>query len=453
MTIRNRLTFLFTAIVSALLLLFGIVLYIVAGAHRESEYQERLRAEALTSAELLFGRQAISPQLFKLLDKNHMTVLNDEEIIIYNYRNQIVYESGTDYLSVPKEQLDRIRLDGDVYWRVGNREIVGVLFANRYDRLVVLASAVDKYGFSKQWNLAVMLISGWFLSTLIVFGAGRFFAGRALQPIRRVIAGIDTITASQLSTRLTEGSDADEIAQLAGRFNQMLDRLEDAFRLQRTFVSNASHELRTPLTVITGQLEVALLAGDSEVELRTMIQSVLDDVRDLNRLTNGLLSLANISVDESSVVLGPVALDELVWQTRSDLLRLRGEGVIAVEFGPNASANWQVTGSEPLLRTALFNLMENGLKFSPDHRVSVRLTSDNDGFLMLTVHNYGPAISAAELPDIFKPFRRGSNGQHVAGHGIGLSLTQRIVQLHRGRLSVQSDIATGTTFTLTLPLS
>ncbi len=453
MTIRNRLTLLFTAIVSGLLLLFSIVLYIVAGAHREREYRERLYAEAFTSAELLFGKQAISPQLFKLLDKNHMTVLNEEEIIIYNYRNQIVYESGTDYLSVPKERLNQIRLEGDVYWRVGNREIVGVLFTNRHNRLVVLASAVDKYGFSKQWNLAVLLTGGWFLATLIVFVAGRFFAGRALQPIRRVIAGIDTITASQLSTRLTEGSDADEIAQLAERFNQMLDRLEDAFRLQRTFVSNASHELRTPLTAITGQLEVALLAGDSEEDLRTMIRSVLDDVRDLNRLTNGLLSLANVSVDESAVKLGPVALDELVWQTRSDLLRLRAEGIIAVELGPNVSANWTVTGSNSLLRTALFNLMENGLKFSPDNRVSVRFTTDDSHFIVITVHNNGPAIPATEMPDIFKPFRRGSNGQHVAGHGIGLSLTQRIVQLHRGRLSVQSEAEEGTTFTLTLPLS
>lgn len=280
--------------------------------------------------------------------------------------------------------------------------------------------------------------------------AGRFFAGRALRPIRRFIAGIDTITASQLSTRLPEGPDADEMAQLAQRFNQMLDRLEDAFRLQRTFVSNASHELRTPLTAITGQLEVALLAGDNEADLREMIRSVLEDVRDLNRLTNGLLSLAKVSMDESAVTMAPVALDELVWQTRADLLRLRPEGNIPIVLDPNSSANWQVHGSEPLLRTALLNLMENGLKFSPDHRVAVRLSYDARSYL-LRFHNTGTEIPASELPDIFKPFRRGSNGGQIAGHGIGLSLTQRIVQLHRGRLSVQSDAQAGTTFTLALP--
>jgi len=449
-TIRNRLTLLFTAIVSGLLLLFGGVLYVVAEQQRQREFHERLRAEATTSAELLFGRQAISPDLFKLLDKNQMTVLNQEEIIIYNYKNQIVYESGTDYLTVTPTQLNQIRLDGEVYWRMGRREIAGVVFVERSNRMVVLASAVDMYGFRKQRSLVLLLAGGWGLATLIVFMAGRFFAGRALLPIRRFIAGIDSITASQLSTRLNEGTDADEMAQLTQRFNQMLDRLEDAFRLQRTFVSNASHELRTPLTAITGQLEVALLAGDSEDDLRHMIGSVLDDVRDLNRLTNGLLSLANVSLDESAVKLSAVSLDELIWQTQADLRRLRPEGTIAVSLGLNERGVWLVNGSESLLRTALLNLIENGIKFSPDHHVAVQLTADGSLFL-IQIHNSGPAIPETELADIFKPFRRGSNGQHIAGHGIGLSLTQRIVQVHRGRLAVQSDPVAGTTFTLTLP--
>lgn len=454
MTIRNRLTLLFTAIVSGLLLGFCVVIYLVSERHRRNEYRERLHAEAFTSAELLFGRDTTGRQLYKLLDKNHMTVLNEEEIIIYNYRNQLVYESGTDYLDVPKKRLDQVRLDGEVYWRVGPREIVGVRFGERTNRLVVLASAADKYGFSKQRNLAGLLAAGWLLSVLIVFGAGRIYAGRALRPIRRILERIDTLTASQLDQRLAEGSDNDELTQLARHFNRMFDRLEDAFRLQRTFVSNASHELRTPLTAITGQLEVALLADEDLGELRATVRSVLEDVRDLNQLTNGLLSLANVSLDESAVAMGPVALDELVWAVRADVLRLRPNYGVTVTFEnlPEHQLDLHVTGSEPLLRTALFNLMENGGKFAPDHRVGVRLTVE-PGLFVVGIHNEGPPIEAGELPEIFKPFRRGSNGMAVAGHGIGLSLTQRIVQLHRGRLTVESGTERGTTFTLFLPQS
>lgn len=452
MTIRARLTLLFTAIVSGLLLLFCLIIFGFAERYRQNEYRQRLREEALTCAELLFGTETISPELFRLLDRNDITVLNEEEIIVYNYLNQIVYESGTDYLSIKPDILDRVRLEKETYWREGEREIAGVLFTDRFNRFVVFASAVDKYGYSKQRNLGLILAAGWLLATVVVYAAGRYFAGRALQPMQRVIDRVDEITAAQLGLRLEEGPDADEITQLARRFNRMLDRLEDAFRTQRAFVSHASHELRTPLTAITGQLEVALLADDDPEELRMMVRSVLDDVRGLNRLTNGLLSLANVSMDESAVRLGSVQPDELIWQARSELLRLHPDYTVRVALPDASEAPLTLTGNGPLLHIALLNLMENGCKFSPGHRVDVRLEA-GAGQVLLHFHNAGPAIPSEELPLIFKPFRRGRNARQTPGHGVGLSLTERIVQLHRGRLRIQSGDDTGTTVVVELPRS
>lgn len=449
MTIRTRLTLLFTVVVSLLLLLFCVLLYTVSEVFRQREYRERLRAEAMTSVELLFGRETLSPELFKLLDKNHMTVLNEEEIIIYNYQNQIIYESGTDYLNVDKAELDRVRLTGELFRREGDREIVGIPYNDAQNRFVVFASAIDKYGYSKQHALALMLAIGWLLGTGVVALTGYYFAGRALQPVQRIISKVDTITASHLDQRLPEAANDDELTQLARRFNRMLDRLEEAFRMQRAFVSNASHELRTPLTAITGQLEVALLTDEDPAELRATIGSVLDDVRGLNRLANGLLGLANVSLDESAVKMQPVWVDELVWQVRQTLLRQHPTYAVQVLL-PDSEVSWQIMGSESLLQSAIYNLLENGAKFSPDHTVSAQLAAD-DTTITLRVHNEGPPLAADELPELFKPFRRGSTGRGINGHGIGLSLTERIVRLHRGSISVESSVETGTLFTLTLP--
>ncbi|GAA4399074.1 HAMP domain-containing sensor histidine kinase [Nibrella viscosa] len=452
MTIRSRLTLLFTAIVSGLLLLFCLIIFWFAERYRQSEFRERLREEALTCAKLLFGKETISPELFRLLDLNNITVLNQEEIIVYNYQNRIVYESGTDYLTVTPEVLNRVRLETEIYWREGEREIAGVLFADPLNRLVVFASAVDIYGSRKQRNLALILAAGWLLATGVVFGAGRYFAGRSLKPMQRVINRVDEITAAQLNLRVEEGDAADEITQLARRFNRMLDRLEDAFRTQRAFVSHASHELRTPLTAITGQLEVALMADDDPEELRAMVRSVLDDVRGLNRLANGLLSLANVSMDESAVRLGPVQTDDLIWQARTEVRRMHPEYTIRVELPElgDTAPDLTLTGNAPLLHIALLNLMENGCKFSPDHQVTVTFESETS-LLRLRFHNGGPPIPADELPEIFKPFRRGSNARQIAGHGVGLSLTERIVRLHRGRITIQSTETAGTTVTVELP--
>ncbi len=453
MTISTRLTFWFTGLASGLLLVFCVVLYVVAEQHREREFRERLREEALTSAELLFGHEASNPDLLKLLDKNNMTVLPNEEIIIYDQQNKLRYESGTDFLAVDTTTLNQVSSRAEVFWRKGDREIVGTVFNQRSNQFVVIASATDTYGFSKQRDLGWLLAVGWLGVTLLCFGVGRVFAQRSLKPLRQVIGRIDGITASKLDQRLALRDDQDELDQLSERFNQMLDRLEAAFRTQQAFVSHASHELRTPLTAITGQLDVALLTDESPDDLRASIRSVLDDVRGLNKLTNGLLSLAKIGIDTSAIQLAPVAVDALLWRVRDDIIRMHTDyqiSIIPTDPPGAVPVDWHIMGSEQLLYTALLNLLENGGKFSPAHRVAVQLSQQPQG-VQIRVHNDGLPIALTDMPHLFAPFRRGTNAQGVPGHGLGLSLVQRIILLHEGQIDVASTTEQGTIFWITLP--
>lgn len=450
MSLRNQLTLFFTAIVSIALALFCLLLYLVAERYRETEFLNRLRAEALTAGHLLVGRERIGPSLYKLMDKNQLTVLPDEEIIIYNAKNQLVYESGTDYLTLTEGTLNRIRKQKQVNWKEGDRQIVGVLFIDDRIPFVIIASGVDTYNVRTVQNFAKLLGIGWFLMTGLMLVAGRLFAGRTLQPINQINQQIDAITALNLSQRLPEGDQADELAQLAHRFNRMLNRLEEAFRLQRLFVSHASHELRTPLTAITGQLEVSLLAEDEPDELRATIRSVLDDVRDLNRMTNGLLALTNASMDSSTVPMGTVDINKLFDQIRQEFQRLHPDYTLHVSLSGDAKTHWQVLGNESLLRTAFANLLDNGGKFSDNHSVSVSLLAE-DRAVQVNVHNTGDVIPTDQLKAIFMPFQRGRNAGSRPGYGIGLPLTERIIQIHKGTIGVESSPEAGTTFTVTLP--
>lgn len=452
MSLRNRLTLLFTAIVSVLLALFCGLLFKLAGQYREQQFQERLQAEATTAGHLLLSQERIGPTLYKLLDKNQLTVLPDEEIIIYNTQNKLVYESGTDYLTLTSETLNHIRQSRRVAWKEANREIVGILFANQQQPYVIVASAVDTYGTRTVASLGQLLGIGWCIMIGLLLLAGRFFAGRALRPISQINRQIDAITASSLSLRLPEGDQGDELTQLAQRFNRMLSRLEEAFRLQRSFVSSASHELRTPLTAITGQLEVSLLADDEPDELRATLRSVLEDVRGLNRMANGLLALANASMDASAVPMAPVQLDTLLEQIQLEFRRIQPTYIIHlhIDSTTTGTADWQLMGSEALLRTAFFNLLDNGGKFSPDHTVWVQLASQNAS-IQVTVRNMGSVIAPDQLVLIFSPFQRGRNASGHPGNGIGLALTERIMQLHQGQIRVDSSAEAGTTFTVNLP--
>jgi signal transduction histidine kinase len=157
-------------------------------------------------------------------------------------------------------------------------------------------------------------------------------------------------------------------------------------------------------------------------------------------------------MEESAVKLSEVYLDEIFWQVRSELLRAYPRYIIKVNLAnfSKDTTHFNVLGNEALLQIALTNLLENGAKFSPDNTVEVRFNKLPSAF-EIHFHNDGPAIPKEELPLIFKPFRRGSNARNIAGHGIGLSLTARIIKLHHGSLSVESGPEIGTTFVITLP--
>ena len=452
MTIRTQLTLLFSSIVSTLLIVFCIIIYFESEYNRQEEFTIRLREEAMTSAEILFGKEEISPDLLKLLDKNQMTVLNQEEIVVYNSKNQIKYESGTDYMEIKPEMLDKIRQSKELYFEDKNREAIGLVFKKDKQDLIIIASALDKYGFSKQRNLGIMLSFGVFLMSMIVCLAGWFFAGKSLTPIQKIIKSVDKIGgASQLDLRLDEGNQTDEIAQLAQRFNKMLDRLEKAFKLQRSFVSHASHELRTPLTAITGQIQVSLLANDNPQELKLMIQSVLEDVQQLNRLTNNLLDITSIDSDDSQTNFKQINVAEIAFQVRDILLKKNANNQAIIQLDEQSDIFPEVRGNEALLYTAFLNLMENGIKFSGNQLVKVSFKV-NPKEILITFQNGGSIIPTNEFSAIFESFRRGSNARNTKGHGVGLSLTQKIINLHKGKISVQSSENEGTTFTIILPI-
>lgn len=450
MTIRTRMAVLFLGIFSILLLIFSAVIYFESEVYRQKEYKTRLRQEALTAATIIFNKKEISPDLLKLLDKNNVTALNQEEIIIYDIDDKVIYESGSDSPNLKHELLNQIRQEKELFWQENDLEMFGIVIKNNNKDYIVLASSVDKYGLEKQRNLALTLGFSALLLVCISAITGWLFARRMLLPIQQMIKKIDRIRASQLNLRLDEGNKADELAQLSIRFNQMLDRLEHAFQTQRSFVSHASHELRTPLTAITGQIQVSLLANDNPADLKLMIQSVLDDVQQLNKLTNNLLDLTSIDADDTKFKHTLVNVLEVIWQIRTELLKKNPYYQILISLDDSAELMPEVKGNEGLLYTALINLIENGAKFSPTHTVEVKIKIENQA-LLIDFHNEGSEIPASELNQIFEPFKRGSNSRNTKGHGVGLSLTRRIVQLHKGQITVASSENGGTTFTLLLP--
>jgi signal transduction histidine kinase len=453
MKIRTRLAIRFTIIVASLLIIFALAIYYFSSTYRQEEFYERLDEKAYNYTQLLVKIDTLHDGLLDMIDKNTI-YLYDERILLYNNKNELLFSTREENpVDVSPEFLDRVRHEKEIRYMDGRKEALAVLYATSKGPVVVLVSAYDKYGLDKLQYLEIILLISLSLCIVITMIAGWIYAGQALSPISGVIAEVEEISASNLARRVSEGNGKDEIASMAITFNHMLERIQHSFELQKSFVSNSSHELRTPLTSITGQIEVALMSQKDIAEYKAVLSSILEDIKSLNHLTNGLFELAHADMDISRFRMGKVRLDELLWQTRHDLLKRKPSYKILIDTTgfPEEEATLTILGNEHLIRSLLINLMDNACKFSPNKQVKVFFTF-SERHVNISFEDEGIGISEEDLEKVSQPFHRGSNTKGIPGHGLGLSLCFKIAAIHRAEMKVDSRLDQFTRVTIRFPL-
>lgn len=277
---------------------------------------------------------------------------------------------------------------------------------------------------------------------------GYVLARRALAPVDAMTKQARWINAEFLSLRLPVRNPGDELGRLATVFNDAFGRLERSFEQLRRFTSDASHELRTPLAALRSIGEVALNAPRDERTYRETIGSMLEEVARLNRLVESLLTLARADGGQVRLALEPLDLAELVRETVSHICVLAEEKRQALTV--EAPRPVRVQADRSLLRQAIVNLLHNAIRHSPEGtpiRVSVE-----DG-AVLEVADRGPGIPPEHLDRIFDRFYRVDEGrsQEQGGTGLGLSIARWAVEIHGGKIEVESVVGEGSTFRIRLP--
>ncbi|NDK56587.1 HAMP domain-containing sensor histidine kinase [Pontibacter fetidus] len=454
MKIRTKLTLQFAGIFTLLLVLFSLVIYYFTSIYRQEDFYDRILTRAKVVATYVFDADEADARARRMNQIRFYQVLPYEVVKIYNSQDkQIFLEGNEKNLAVDKTLLNRVRREKELHFEQGVRQVVGILYEDNQGEFVVLASSVDAYSLKKLQHLKVILIVGLLGSLVVVVVAGWVFSKGALRPITKVVSEVEKISASDLHMRLSNAGGKDELSHLAQTFNKMLERLELAFEMQSTFVSNASHELRTPLTTMMGELEVALMKPRTPEEYQRVLQSTLEDARLLTELSNGLLQIAQASIDSSKIQQVYLRFDELAWMARDQVMKRQPDAHIDIDFAdlPDEEDRLIVKGNEALLLIAMVNVIENAIKFSPTGKsAAVRIVLSRNG-VMLVVKDRGLGITEEDLKHVFVPFFRAENVRDITGHGIGLPLTERILKLHRGTIAVHSKINQGTEVTLTLP--
>jgi signal transduction histidine kinase len=268
-------------------------------------------------------------------------------------------------------------------------------------------------------------------------------AGRVLRPIRHVTEAARSITETNWRRRIDVVGD-EEVAELARTFNAMLDRLEDAFAVQRRFIDDAGHELRTPITIIRGHLELWSTDPEEAAEARAVID---DELARMARMVDELLLLAKAE-HPGFLDLQPVDVAAFTEEIAAKARVLDDRPWKVVE-----AARIVVIADRQQLTQALMNLATNAAEHTPAGMpVEIGSAATEEG-VRIWVRDHGPGIEPGDRSQIFERFSRGRSGRRNArGAGLGLAIVAAISAAHHGRVDVTSAPAEGSTFSIHLPL-
>ncbi len=268
-------------------------------------------------------------------------------------------------------------------------------------------------------------------------------SGKVLTPLRSLVKTARSISESDLSGRLPVKGTG-EMAELARTFNEMMDRLQGAFNSQKAFINDAGHELRTPITIIGGHLE---LLGEDPQEQRETIDLVLDELDRMSRLVDDLLVLAK---SERPDFLHPTAIDI---ETLTQEIYQKATALGRRHWQLERLSKGQLKGDRQRITQALMNLAQNAVQHTNDgDRITLGSAVEGQQ-VRFWVQDTGEGIAPSDHERIFERFARSSHSRRSEGSGLGLSIVRAIVQAHGGRIELTSEVGSGSTFTIVLPLS
>lgn len=448
MLIRNRLTIIFTVLATGIQLTLSLMVGYFYSLYRQEEFYSRLEGKARVTGRVLISRRHLHDTFFKNMVRTDLLTIVDEQISIYDDHHNLVFTNRPQKDPVfYKEKMPQLATDSLVEFRSDHLESIVIPYRDRGQQFYIVASGYDRIGFAKLRTLQQILILANLLGFALIVLAGWYFSGRVLKPIAQIVDEVEQITATHLHKRVNEGNRRDEIAQLAMTFNQMLFRLEDAFVSQRSFVAHASHELRTPLTNTLGTLETSLRYDKDPADWRDSMEVAVDELKKVISLTNGLLGLAKIT--DAAVALTAVQVDDCLLIAIGQVHDKYPGRNLPLRFMTSEEEPFTVKGNATLLTTAFLNVLDNACKYSSE-AVSVQLEA-NENQITVTVADQGRGIEESDVAHILDPLFRGKNTDGVPGYGIGLAVTQKIIDLHQGTLQVTSSINQGTTVIINLP--
>ncbi|MCT7588725.1 sensor histidine kinase [Aliarcobacter butzleri] len=453
LSIKKKLLFYSFFIQTIILVIFSFSLYKALEISTVDKLEATLKVIVLDITDDILERKKITdnildeekeynfePLYIRILDtKTHKEIIKTD-----NFPNNI--DHNDDYLDKLKENV--------ITFEEQHSYFVSRIKIDFHGEQSIIIEAVTTKDILTSTLENLLYILGFILPIILIFAVigGNFVIYKSFLPIENILLELKQINANDLSARLKTTKSKDEINQLINEINSLLSRLENSFERMSQFSSDASHELKTPLTIIKGEMEVTLRKDRTINEYKEALKTSLEEISGIEQTINDLLFLAKneqeLIVDEQE----EFYLDELADEAINELKNFAKLHKIKISLIVEDSL--EMKGFTSLLKIAIKNILKNAIQFSYENKeVIVKIFKEND-LLNISIEDFGIGIPTNEQEKIYEKFYRTdkSRNKNSGGTGLGMSIMKKIVDIHKGKISLISQENIGTKITLSFSI-
>lgn len=448
MKIRNRLTLISSATFGFVFIIASVLIYLAFYNSSEKVVFKELQKTCLLSGIYYLEKDELPHYEHSAIKEQFEENIQNDIVRVYDWNNTIVYgEKEADRNINPKE-LEFVRKNKKLSFKSNNHFYYGIFYNDNQGDFVVFVKTKSEVFKSQTNRLLVIMIIVLFAGLLLIFFLSRLLSNIAYRPITEVISQVNSMELNSLDQPISSSNTNDEVQDLITTFNNLLSRLSDTFAIQKNFINYVSHEFKTPLASISGNLEVFAQKDRTPEEYQKVTSEALENVYHIEEILNNLMMLSGLKT--ITLENETFRIDETLWNINDKIFEAYDRQEIRIDLEVKDEKLLSVKGSELQLQLALYNLIENAVKYSDGNPIKISL-SETDGQLKITIQDYGKGILKEDLDYIQQTFYRGKNVGNVKGSGIGLSLATIIFKQNNIQFSIYSKENAGTLITLLFP--
>lgn len=433
---------------------FGVVFIIIASliyffyAHNSQKAINRnLEKTAYITALFYLEEDELNAKEFETVRKQFDDIVAGTAYQVYNQEGKIVW--GNQEEEVSPTLLKKIEHERRLSFHSETNFCHGIFYEDNQGDFIIVAKERKEVLNEQLIPLLWILFSALLLGLIAVILLSRWLAHIAYRPFSSVIEQVKNIAPNNPIKQIDSPNTGDELQELTDTFNHLLEQISETFVIQKNFVSYVSHEFKTPLASILGNLEVFSLKDRSPKEYEELSTKLISQIHQLEGILNTLIVISDLRKDTE--LNNQFRIDELIWEIIEKITANYANSKVNVQIkiAPEDEILLMVNKDRTQLLMALFNIIENAVKYSRGETTSITIAKMR-GKLSISIQDQGIGIPPEALKDLSKPFYRANNANSILGSGIGLSIALRILEKNNIDYKIYSQEGEGTMITINL---